>query len=449
MRKLNLNKLIVINSLIGLVLMSCTKTPDTFAGQTTISKWQGNKKAAVSITYDDGIISQFTVARPIMNNLNLPATFFVLTGKINGSEVGKFKGRPKDEIIAETAITKTNANNFFERASLIAFTGSTEAVLAHSNAGSLFESGKISEAYQTIDNAFEKLRNGDLKNTNDVVYHDNPQDTTSWVDLRKYAAEGHEIASHSITHPRMAVLDEVNLLYELEQSKADIHKHLGEAYTFSVECPYGTEDERVMEYAKSVYPALRNRMPETYMDEFNRSSDQDPAASEKEYVQWQRGPLTNTSMDLMKSWIDKCINNDHIWLVLVFHGVDNFGWEPKTADELTEYFNFIKQKENELWVATFADVTKYIRERKNIKIKSNLEKESIALNFSSDLDPEVYNVPLSFKTYIPETWKNIQIVQGEQKIVSDLEIKKDHQGNYIRYDLDPLKGNVLISEILQ
>ena len=50
-----------------------------------------------------------------------------------------------------------------------------------------------------------------------------------------------------MTHPRLAVLDEANMLYELEQSKADIRKFMGDAYTFSAEGPYGTEDERVME----------------------------------------------------------------------------------------------------------------------------------------------------------------------------------------------------------
>ncbi len=361
-------KFVIISIITGLLLSNCTNSLDKHIGQTEVSKWQGNKKSAVSITYDDGIITQFTVARPIMNKLDLPATFFILTGKINGSENGKFLGRPQDEIIRETALTKTNADNFFERASLISYTGTSDAMLAHSNAGSLFESGKVKQAYQTIDDAFEKLRNGSLKNTDEVVYHDNPQDTTSWEDLRKYAAEGHEIASHSITHPRMAVLDEVNLLYELEQSKADIYRNLGEKFTFSVECPYGTENERVMEYARTVYPALRNRMPEDWLDELNRSSDQDPQASENEYVQWQRGPLTNTGMDVMKSWIDKCQANDNIWLVLVFHGVDDFGWEAKTAGELEEYFAYIKEKENDIWVATFADVTKYIRERKSINI---------------------------------------------------------------------------------
>jgi peptidoglycan/xylan/chitin deacetylase (PgdA/CDA1 family) len=445
MQKSEIIKINVATFIVVMLTMSCTKDLDQHVGQTEVSKWQGNKKSAVSITYDDGIITQFTVARPIMNKLNLPATFFILTGKINGSEGGKFLGRSKDEIIDETALIKTNADNFFERASLIAYTGTSEAVLAHSNAGSLFESGKVEEAYKTMDEAFEKLRSSSLKNTDEVVYHDNPQDTTSWDDLRKYAAEGHEIASHSITHPRMAVLDEVNLRYELEQSKADIYKNLGEKYTFSVECPYGTENERVMEYAREVYPALRNRMPETYLDEFNRSSDQDPGASENEYVQWQRGPLTNTSMDLMKSWIDKCQANDNIWLVLVFHGVEDLGWESKTAEELEEYFSFIKEKENDLWVATFADVTKYVRERKNIDITNQMEDGSITLTFLSDLDPKIYDVPLTFKTYVPGNWESAKVKHGEKEIASNLEIRKDDRGHYIHYDFSPLRGKIIIS----
>jgi len=36
------------------------------------------------------------------------------------------------------------------------------------------------------------------------------------------------------------------MLYELEKSKEDIISHMGAEFTFSAECPFGTEDERVM-----------------------------------------------------------------------------------------------------------------------------------------------------------------------------------------------------------
>ena len=420
---------------LSLLLLSCASTTKTPVGQSSITKWKDNKKAAISITYDDGIITQFTVARPIMNRLGLPATFYVITGKIEGAAKGKFIGRPKATIIAETATIKTNAENFFERASLIAFTGTSEAILYHSNAGSLFERGKIQEAYALIDEGYEKLRKGQLRNTEEVVFHDNKEDTTTWNDLKLYAAEGHEIASHTVTHPRLAVLDEANLLYEIEQSKTDVQQFMGEKYTFSAECPYGTEDERVMEYAHKVYPSLRNRMPEPYLHELNRASKEVPSKSTKEYVQWQRGPLSKHSMELMKSWVDTCLANDNIWLVLVFHGVNEFGWEPKTAEELTTYFSYIKEKESAIWVATFADVTKYVRSRKNATITSTVQGKKIIVHASTTLDSEVYDVPLTVKTYIREQWQTVTLRRGKTRGDTALKIYKDTIGKYVLFNV--------------
>ena len=433
--------LLVLNTL----FLSCDSNPAGQTGQTSICKWQGNKKAAVSITYDDGIMTQFTVARPIMNRLGLSGTFFILTGKVEGAAKGRFIGRPEQDIINETASIRTTEANFFERASLIGFTGTSEALDYHSNAGVLYESGKVIEAYQLMDEAYEKLRKGTLKNTDEVVYHNNPEDTISWNDLRAYAAEGHEIASHTITHPRLAVMDSVNLLYELEQSRLDIEKNMGAKYTFSVECPYGTEDERVMHFAHGIYPALRNRMPADYLEELNRSSKLDPGASQKEYVQWQRGPLTDTSMDLMNSWIDTSLDHDNIWLVLVFHGVEGLGWESKTTEELEAYFSYIKDREEHLWVGTFADVTKYIRQRQNMKVKTQVDGDAIVLNLKSELDPDIYDVPVTFKTYIPKGWKLVTLSRNGKEMINELEIGKDASGAYVLYDLVAASGEYVIS----
>ncbi len=428
----------------GLFFTACNTPEHEIAGQSEITKWPDNKRSAISITYDDGIINQLTVARPIMNKLGLPGTFFIITGKVEGSGEGKFIGRSPDEIIAETAAIPTDSINFFERASLIAFTGTTEAVDYHSRAGSLFEQGRVDEAYALIDEGYEKIRNGVMKNTNDVVFHDNAEDTTTWEQYRNYAAEGHEIASHTVTHARLAVLDEPNLLYELEQSKKDIASNLGEEYTFSVECPYGTENERVMEYAYEIYPALRNRMPAPYLEELNRSSREQPGEFDKEYVQWQRGPLTDVSMDVMKSWVDTCMANDNIWLVLVFHGINGIGWEPKTDEDLEEYFSYIAARQDDLWVATFGDVTKYIRERMNSKISTDVDTEGINVNISTDLDAEVYDIPLTVKTYVPGDWTSVIFDSGEDSL--ELEVKSDEAGSFVLYEALPARGTLVLKE---
>jgi peptidoglycan/xylan/chitin deacetylase (PgdA/CDA1 family) len=365
---------------------SCSKH-DPIVGTSEITKWPEGKTGAISVTFDDGIINQFTVAKPILDSLSLPATFYIITGKVEGSGKGKFIGRNPQDIIRETASTKTDSSNFFERASLIAFTGTTEAEDYHARVGSLFESGKVKEAYTLLDEGFEKVRLGKMVNTGEVVFHNNVEDTTSWEQYKYYASLGHEIASHTVTHPKLAVLDEVNMLYELEQSKADLLKFMGEESIFSAEGPYGTENERVMEYAHKIYPSLRNRMPETWLEEINRGSKAEPGASSKEYVQWQRGILTRHSFDDMKAWIDTTMNHDNIWLVLVIHGVENLGWEPKTRAELTDYFSFMKTTEDELWIETFRDVTKYVQARQKTKVQSSLEDDKITISLASELDP--------------------------------------------------------------
>ena len=433
-------KVLIPLGLLFFCLTSCN-THETNIGQTTITKWKDDKKAAISMTYDDGTIHQFTVARPIMDSLGLKGTFYIITGKIKGSVQGKFIGRPIDQIIAETTNIKTNKDNFFERASAIAFTGSGAASAYHSNAGSIFESGKIEDAYAMIDEGYAKLRSGQIPISEHKPRYSRT-DSTTWEDYQAYANDGHEIASHTVTHPRLAVLDEPNMLFELEQSKADIIKFLGEKYTFSAECPYGTEDERVMEYAHKIYPALRNRMPEPWLEELNRSNKVEPGTSDKEYVQWQRGPLTDISMKTMKGWVDTCLVHDNIWLVLVFHGVDGIGWEPRTGDELREYFSYMKERQRDLWVATFADVTKYLRERKTTTIQTEVQKQLITVTLTSSLDHTIYDIPLTLKTYIPADWDKIEIIDQSKSI--NFEIGEDEFGKYALYNVPTRDKEIII-----
>jgi hypothetical protein len=279
-----------------------------------------------------------------------------------------------------------------------------------------------------------KVRNKEFK----------PADNTTrkphltWDEVNKYASQGHEFSSHTITHPRLAVLDEVNMIYELEKSKEEIKNKLGEKYTFSAECPYGTEDERVMSYALKIYPALRNRMPEPFLAELNRASKVQPGTVQNEYVQWQRGAVTKTSLPLMKSWIDTVEAHNNNWLVLVFHGVDGKGWEALPGSLLKEYFEYIKKHENTSWIATFGDVTKYMRERMNAKVNSNIEGNKISVDLTHSLDKSMYNQPLTLRTAVPASWKKAMIRQGDK--VQQVSVKD----GTVLYDLLPNEGTAEI-----
>lgn len=383
----------------------------TWCQQTTITKWKDGKKAAISLTFDDGSPNQFSVALPMLNKLKIPATFFIITGDVVGSEYhGKFIGRPVEDIIRGTADTPTNKDNFFERASAIGFLGYKGAVAYHTNAGTLYEAEKIEEAYKLIDTAYMKVRNKEFQPAD----QSGDQPHLTWEAVKKYTSQGHEFASHTVTHPRLAILDEANMIYELEKSKEELNNKLGEESTFSAEGPYGTEDERAMSYAYKIYPALRNRMPEPWLGELNRASKVQPGTVDKEYVQWQRGAVTKTSLPLMKSWVDTVEAHNNNWLVLVFHGVDGKGWEALPGSLLQEYFTYIKNHEKNSWIATFGDVTKYMRERMNAQVNSKMDGNKISVTLTHSLDKSMYDHPLTLQTIVPTSWKKASVKQGNK-----------------------------------
>src|SRR5687768_11576986 len=129
-------------------------------GRTEITKWQYDKAGAISITYDDATINQFRKALPIMDTLGIKGTFYINTADIPASQFPpKWIGRPIAEITLETENTPTNKDNLFERASALRFLNIDSAIEKHNRAGSLFESNKVDEAYQTVDNAFAEARN--------------------------------------------------------------------------------------------------------------------------------------------------------------------------------------------------------------------------------------------------------------------------------------------------
>jgi len=405
-------------------------------GQTEIKRWQYGKKTAISITYDGGTINQFKVAVPIMDKLSFPATFFIVTGDITGSQYqGKFIGRPVDEILRETEKIQLNKDNFFERATALRFLDYEGAREYHTRAGDLFELGKFEEAYKQIDEAYRKICQGELKHLDPKVAYDNPTVDISWNELKEIARRGYEFGSHSITHPQPAICDDVNLKYELEKSKEEILNHLGPKHIFSAECPHGSENNRVMGYALAIYSATRNRMPENFLEEINRWSKKDPTISTKEYVQWQRGPKTSTSAEEMKKWVDTSLTHNNIWLVLTIHGIDGIGYEPKTGEEIKNFFNYIKSNEDKIWVATFQDATKYMRERMNGKVNSSKEDNSIKVTLTHTLDSKLYDLSLTLKTYIPTDWKSVIAKQGDK--IQHIQINKDEQGSFVLYQATP------------
>jgi len=200
-----------------------------------------------------------------------------------------------------------------------------------------------------------------------------------------------------------------------------------------------------MQIAYKIYPALRNRMPEPWLKEIDRASKVTPGPNTKDYVQWQRGGTTKTPLPLMKSWVDTTAHRKDTWLVLVFHGIDGMGYEALSSTMLDEYFHYIRSKEDHLWVATFGDVTRYIREREASKVATNNRGDKITVSLNHPLDKGMYYLPLTLKTYVPSGWKNVKATQGKQ--THQLQVKNDDKGSYVLYQAEPNGVNIVLAKV--
>jgi peptidoglycan/xylan/chitin deacetylase (PgdA/CDA1 family) len=250
-----------------LAIPLCAQEP-----RTEITKWQDGKQAAVSLTFDDSTENQFRVAMPLLNERGMKGTFFIITGEIPDSRYQpSFVGRPPMDIIGESATVPTNKNNVLERTSLLRYLREVQGVelLADFNqqsAGRAYEREQFAELFSMVDAALAKLRQSGVSYAvrpiippgkyNMPRWH--TREGVSWDAFRHYAAQGHEFGSHTVSHPYMSALDEANSVYEIETSIHEIAEQLGPKHTFSIECPNGIHDLRLLPYLNGRVPLSRN-----------------------------------------------------------------------------------------------------------------------------------------------------------------------------------------------
>jgi hypothetical protein len=124
--------------------------------------------------------------------------------------------------------------------------------------------------------------------------------------------------------------------------------------------------------------------------------------------------------------------------------VDDIGWQPRTTQDLETYFEFLKEKEEDVWIATFKDVTKYMRQRMNAEIKDSGNGARITINLTHTLDKDLYNQDLTLKTYVSDDWNAAHIEQDGQS--QNVQANTDDSGKFIMYQASPNKGPIVISK---
>ncbi len=137
-------------------------------------------------------------------------------------------------------------------------------------------------------------------------------------------------------------------------------------------------------------------------------------------------------------WIDTAIN-DKVWLIEMWHNVmpgDDGCYQTILIADAEEHLDYMVQKSslNDIWVATFDEAVKYIREKQNAELKAYLYEDTLYISVNltnTDMSLETFNQPLTVKIELPDYYVlnstedysiadnvlEINIIPGEMEII--------------------------------
>ena len=234
--------------------------------------------------------------------------------------------------------------------------------------------------------------------------------------FRAAAENGHEIASHTISHPNIKEFDKETQTKELKESKKLIEKMIGqECVTLAYPYCFGGD----VEIAKKYYISARGCSSEYISHDTDNFFDLSSFPIGSAYN-------IKTGEDLNKI-VNKGLEQKR-WTVFLIHGIDNDGgFSPLETIELENHFKYVTENENNFWVATFKDVTKYILEANSLIILENKKDENnfeIEVSIEYKTDITTLDVPITVSRKLNDKCQKVDILKESDLKEVSTEIKE-------------------------
>lgn len=160
--------------------------------------------------------------------------------------------------------------------------------------------------------------------------------------VQAFSGSGHEICSHTVTHPALSQLPADQQTYELTHSQSYLRSITNQGVT-TFSSPFGDYDASVLNQIKNLYRAHR-----TTDEGYNTKDNFDP------YRIRVQNMTPTTTLDQFQEWLNKA-KTDKTWLVLVYHRVTT--GTPDSFD--TKENDFVQQlntlAESGITIKTFND----------------------------------------------------------------------------------------------
>ncbi|MHC4905437.1 MAG: polysaccharide deacetylase family protein [Planctomycetota bacterium] len=341
-----------IRSFLLVMLFVISGLASIMQASTTVATWQGDKKGAVSITFDDGLTYHFEVAWPMLQQRNLKATFYIISDKL------------------------------------------------------------------------------------DLEWF------LPYIDI--IVADNQEIGSHSASHLDLTTLSEPNLVEQLQGSQIALQNYTDQDVT-NIAYPFGAYNPDIVAHTKDYYVAGRG-VGSWYNEETGAISlnGQSPNLYELLVISpHDNGAGDANAIAHLKYAVDRAVA-DNKWAIEMFHGIDG-GYDAVSSQVLSIHLDYLVANEPNVWTAPVGTISEYIYERDANSITTLIEESDlIQLDLQCDLDPNIFNTPLTLLTLCPVGWESldIQVQQDDDIQIADIVFKEG--SFYIMYNALPNAGIIEI-----
>jgi peptidoglycan/xylan/chitin deacetylase (PgdA/CDA1 family) len=145
--------------------------------------------------------------------------------------------------------------------------------------------------------------------------------------IQDFANRGHDIESHSVTHPHLRELSAAQLNVELTQSQATLRQLFGPKAATDFASPYAEYNDAVVAAINRVYKTHRAFDDDgTDNSGFNTRANYNPYNLRVKFVE------STTSTATVQGWINTA-KADHAWLILAYHEIgENIGGDTYHTD---------------------------------------------------------------------------------------------------------------------
>ncbi|WP_320052767.1 polysaccharide deacetylase family protein [uncultured Acetobacteroides sp.] len=257
---------------------------------------------------------------------------------------------------------------------------------------------------------------------------------TSWTELQAVAANGHEVASHTVSHPNLANIPLQQQIVELQNSKSTIESHISGIRCLTIAYPFcapGIDSVCRQRYisARGCQGFIEPKTPGSYL---NVSS------------------VPCGSLAGVKVFDDFKVNFDKAaaangWCVFLLHGVDNDGgYSPIASAELRRSLAYLSERKGTFWVTTFANATLYSKERDAVKVSEiSASKKAIKLQVTDTLPDSIYCYPITLRRPMPQGWPSAKVTQGKRDVAT--RVARVGATAYLIFDVVPDAGEVKLA----